>query len=49
VFALLYAYAALSYLKGSLSKAEFRYVFVLAVGVAAGVVFLVVVGLTWAG
>ena len=32
-----------------LSKAEFRYFFIFAVAIAAGVVFLVVVALTWAG
>ncbi|XP_076455987.1 dolichyl-diphosphooligosaccharide--protein glycosyltransferase subunit STT3B-like [Babylonia areolata] len=49
VFALLYAYAALRYIQTFLSKAEFRYFFILAVGVAAGLVFFVVVALTWLG
>ena len=49
MFALLYAYAYLRYMQNFLSKAEFRYFFIFAVAIAAGVVFLVVVALTWAG
>ena len=49
VFVLLYAYAYLRYMQTFLSKAEFRYFFIFAVAIAAGVVFLVVVALTWAG
>ncbi|KAK7089766.1 dolichyl-diphosphooligosaccharide--protein glycosyltransferase subunit STT3B-like [Littorina saxatilis] len=49
VFALLYAYACLRYVQTFLSKAEFRTVFFFAAAVAAGVVFLTVVALTWAG
>nr|KAG5703788.1 hypothetical protein BaRGS_009586 [Batillaria attramentaria] len=49
VFALLNAYAFLRYMQTFLSKAEFRYFFILAVAIAAGAVFLAVVVLTWAG
>jgi dolichyl-diphosphooligosaccharide--protein glycosyltransferase len=49
VFALLIAYAFLSYLRSFLTQSEFRTVFFLAVAAAAAVVFVGVVGLTWAG
>merc|ERR1719347_50962 len=49
VFALLQAVAFLTYIRGYLSKAEFKYFFLVAGSISAGVVFLVVVGLTWAG
>ena len=49
VFALLQAVAVSSYLKNFLTKSEFKYFFFLASSVAAGLVFLTVVGLTWAG
>lgn len=49
VFALLNAYAALRYIQSHLTKAEFRYFFIISIVGAAGLVFLTVVGLTWAG
>jgi len=49
VFALLNAIAFLKYLQKFLSKQEFRSFFLLASSVAAGVVFVTVVGLTYAG
>lgn len=49
VFALLYAYAILKYVQSFLTKAEFKVFFVLSAVAAAGVIFLSVVGLTWAG
>ena len=49
VFALLNAYAFLKYIQSFLTKAEFKAFFVLAAAAAAGVIFLAVVGLTWAG
>lgn len=49
VFALLQAVALLKYLQNFLTKSEFRVFFFFAASVAAGVVFLTVVGLTWAG
>ena len=49
VFALLNAVAFLKYLQRFLSKTEFRHFFLLASAVSAGVVFLAVVGLTYAG
>ncbi|CAH1776186.1 unnamed protein product [Owenia fusiformis] len=49
VFALLHAYAFLQYVQGVLTKSEFRYFFLFAIVAAAGLVFLAVVGLTWAG
>ena len=49
VFALLHAYAALKYLQSFMTKSEFRSFFLLAIAAAAGLVFLGVVGLTWAG
>ncbi|KAL5010508.1 hypothetical protein ScPMuIL_012813 [Solemya velum] len=49
VFALINAYAILKYVQSFLTKAEFRYFFFLAATGAAGVIFLTVVGLTWAG
>ncbi|ESP02750.1 hypothetical protein LOTGIDRAFT_110908 [Lottia gigantea] len=49
VFALLNAYSALKYVQSFVTKAEFRYIFIMSVGIAASVVFLTVVGLTWAG
>ncbi|XP_052823584.1 dolichyl-diphosphooligosaccharide--protein glycosyltransferase subunit STT3B [Octopus bimaculoides] len=49
VFALLNAYAALRYIQSVLSKSEFRYFFIISIVAAAGLVFITVVGLTWAG
>merc|ERR1712203_729067 len=49
VFALLQAVALSNYLKNFLTKSEFKYFFFLASSIAAGLVFLTVVGLTWAG
>jgi len=49
VFALLQAVAFLTYLRGYLSKAEFKYFFLVAGAIAALVVLLVVVSLTMAG
>ncbi|KAJ8306809.1 hypothetical protein KUTeg_014893 [Tegillarca granosa] len=49
VFALVIAYSALKYIQSFLTKTEFRYFFFAAVASAAGVIFLAVVGLTWAG
>ena len=49
VFALLQAVAVLKYLQTFLSKSEFKYFFFVAGTAAAGLVFLTVVGLTWAG
>ena len=49
VFALLQAVAALKYLQNFLTKSEFKLFFFFAASVAAGVVFLTVVGLTWMG
>ena len=49
VFALLQAIAALKYLQNYLTKSEFKTVFFFAGTCAAGLVFLTVVGLTWAG
>jgi dolichyl-diphosphooligosaccharide--protein glycosyltransferase len=49
VFALLQAIALLKYLQNFLTKSEFRTFFFFAATTAAGVVFLTVVGLTWAG
>ena len=49
VFALLQAVAFLKYLQSFLSKTEFKYFFFMAATIAAGVVFMTVVGLTWAG
>lgn len=49
VFALLQFVAISNYLKNFLTKTEFKYFFFLASSIAAGIVFLTVVGLTWAG
>ena len=49
VFALLQAVALSNYLKNFLTRSEFKYFFFLASSIAAGIVFLTVVGLTWAG
>ncbi|XP_052252612.1 dolichyl-diphosphooligosaccharide--protein glycosyltransferase subunit STT3B-like [Dreissena polymorpha] len=49
VFALLNAYSLLKYIQSFLTKAEFKFFFIVAVGAAAGLIFLAVVGLTWAG
>merc|ERR1712038_984445 len=49
VFALLQAVAFIKYVQTYLSKAEFKYFFFMAGTIAAAVVFLTVVGLTWAG
>ncbi|KAH3704660.1 hypothetical protein DPMN_079719, partial [Dreissena polymorpha] len=48
VFALLNAYSLLKYIQSFLTKAEFKFFFIVAVGAAAGLIFLAVVGLTWA-
>ena len=49
VFALINAYAFIKYIQNFLTKAEFRHFFIAAVTAAAAVVFVAVVGLTWAG
>ncbi|GLV42191.1 Catalytic subunit 3B of the oligosaccharyltransferase complex [Carabus blaptoides fortunei] len=49
VFALMMAVATLKYLQSVLSKAEFKYLFTVGVTMAAGVVFLTVVILTYSG
>lgn len=49
VFFLLIAYAAITYVQSHLTRAEFRHFFFLAVMASAGIVFLAVVGLTYAG
>ncbi|XP_052063833.1 dolichyl-diphosphooligosaccharide--protein glycosyltransferase subunit STT3B-like [Mytilus californianus] len=49
VFALLIAYSTLKYTQSFLSKAEFKYFFLVAAASAAGFIFCSVVGLTWAG
>lgn len=49
VFALLIAYSTLKYTQSFLSKAEFKYFFLVAAASAAGLIFCSVVGLTWAG
>ena len=49
VFALLQAYSALLFVRSYMTRAEFRSFFMLAVGGAAGLIFLGVVALTWAG
>ena len=49
VFFLLIAYSAITYIQSHLTKAEFRHFFFLAIMSSAGLVFLAVVGLTYAG
>ena len=49
VFALLNAYAAIKYIQSFLTKSEFRHFFFMAITISAGIVFLAVVGLTYAG
>lgn len=49
VFALLQAVALLKYVQSFLSKSEFKFFFFMAASIAAGLVFLTVVGLTWMG
>jgi len=49
VFALLQAVAFIKYVQTYLSKAEFKYFFMMSGSIAAALVFAVVVGLTWAG
>jgi len=49
VFALLQAYAFLQYLKDRLTRQEFQTLFFLGVSMAAGVVFLTVIYLTYTG
>ena len=49
VFALVNAYAVIKYVQSALTKAEFKFFFLCAVGGSAGIIFLTVVGLTWAG
>merc|ERR1712045_965160 len=49
VFALLQAVAFIKYMQTYLTKKEFKYFFFTAGAVAAGLVFAVVVGLTWLG
>ncbi|XP_010781845.1 dolichyl-diphosphooligosaccharide--protein glycosyltransferase subunit STT3B-like [Notothenia coriiceps] len=49
VFALLQAYAFLQYLKDRLTRQEFQTLFLLGVSLAAGVVFLTVIYLTYTG
>ncbi|PIO37402.1 hypothetical protein AB205_0218500, partial [Aquarana catesbeiana] len=47
VFALLQAYAFLQYLRDKLTKQEFQTLFFLGVSLAAGIVFLTVIYLTY--
>jgi dolichyl-diphosphooligosaccharide--protein glycosyltransferase len=49
VFFLLFAYAAITYVQARLTKSEFRHFFFVAIMASAGIVFLGVVGLTYAG
>lgn len=49
VFALLQAYAFLQYLKDRLTRQEFQTLFFLGVSLAAGLVFLTVIYLTYTG
>lgn len=49
VFALLQAYAFLQYLKDRLTRQEFQTLFFLGVSLAAGIVFLTVIYLTYTG
>lgn len=49
VFALINAYAVIKYVQSFLTKAEFKFFFISAVGGAASIIFCTVVGLTWAG
>jgi len=49
VFALLQGYGFLKYLRDRMSRSEFMYLFNIAIIGIAGVVFLAVVGLTYAG
>ena len=49
VFALLHAYALLTYIRGFMTKSEFRSFFILSIICAAGAIFVGVVGLTWLG
>lgn len=49
VFALVIAYSTLKYTQSFLTKAEFKYFFLVAAVSAAGLIFSSVVGLTWAG
>lgn len=49
VFALLQAYAFLQYLKDRLTRQEFQTLFFLGVSLAAGMVFLTVIYLTYTG
>ena len=49
VFALLQAYAFLQYLKDRLTRQEFQTLFLLGVSLAAGLVFLTVIYLTYTG
>ena len=48
VFVLLQAVLVLKYVQNYMSKAEFKYFFLMAGSIAAGLVFLTVVALTWA-
>lgn len=49
VFALLNAYAALNYVRQYITRSEFKFLFFFAVMVAAGLVFLGVIVLTYLG
>ena len=49
VFCLLFAYAALNYIQSHISREDMKNLFVFAVAGAAGIVFMAVVGLTYAG
>ncbi|XP_046331278.1 dolichyl-diphosphooligosaccharide--protein glycosyltransferase subunit STT3B-like isoform X1 [Haliotis rufescens] len=49
VFVLLNAYSCIRYLQTMMTKSEFKYFFLFAATTAAGLVFVGVVGLTWAG
>lgn len=49
MFFLLFAYGAITFIQARLTEAQFKHFFFLAVVGAAGIVFLGVVGLTYAG
>jgi len=49
VFALLNAYSALNYVRTYITSSEFKSLFFFAISFCAGIVFLGVLGLTYAG
>jgi len=49
VFALLNAYAVLLYIQSFMTKSEFKSFFFFAISICAGIVFMAVVYLTYAG